>query len=142
MIAVEDLDELSEEPNFETEILPAMKEEFKAVYQELIKDEWFPRFGEPETSGARGYGTGPSEQHPLPHLVLFTSQFPELTFVIFYSWWDYFNLTVYRIKDDQILNVWDQSYEEISFGKVKVGLQVTDLFIDEDFNVTDFFVDT
>ena len=138
MIALEELDKLEKEPNFEKEILPTMKREFRALYRELIKEgDWFPEFGSADTSGSGGYGVGDSGDHPLPDLFRFTSQFPELTFVIFFTYWDHTNLNVYRIRGNQLLQRWEKSYEEVPFGKIKATFQLEDLSIDND--ITDYF---
>lgn len=132
-IALEELEELEKEP----EIYSATKQEFQVLYKDLTKDDWFPRFGYPETSGALGYGTGDSGEHPLPDLLRFTSQFPNLTFVVFFIYWDHLNMTVYRLRGNKLLQRWDYSFEDLPFGKVKAALYIRD--ISSDYEITDLF---
>lgn len=123
-IALEDLDSI---PNFEQTVLPYLK----AHYLSLTKREWFPKFGEADTSGARGYGTG--EKQPLLYeLVLFTSQFPQLTFTIFLFYWDCTNLTTYQVKGDKLLNKWIFNTESLPFGKSKLTICMDNIDIDND----------
>lgn len=94
------------------------KDQIKEAYQQLKDREWFPIFGETEFSSSGGYGTGACNTGLLEELILLTSQFPNLTFVIFYSWWDNTNLSIYRLRGDILLDEEIINLDELTVGRI------------------------
>ncbi len=136
-IAVEDLENIR---GFNENILPIMRN----VHSNLSKREWFPIFGEADDSSSLGYGTGETNSVktdmipglnpdlPLSEILLFTSQFPQLTFVVFFFHLDYMNLIIYRIQGNTLLNRWHVNTESLPFGKINLTLYMNDINIDND----------
>lgn len=50
-----------------------MIDEIKEKYSSLKDRDWFPRFGESNSSGSKGYGVGPINNKPLSELYLLYS---------------------------------------------------------------------
>ena len=120
-IAVEDLE------NFE-QMIPVMR----IAYKTLVDRGWFPRFGVEGHSGSKGYGVGPIDDKPLSELVMFTSQFPEVIFTVFFFHWDNTNLSVYRIQGTNLLNTWTMENENIPFGKINLSIEMKNVDITND----------
>ena len=129
-IALENSSEHLGNSVFREEIFPKMQK----AYQELVKkNEWFPKIRKHiDYYYSNGYGEGPQKEHPLDDLLLFTTQFPDYTFYIFYLWFNHKNLAIYRIKGDQLLDEYNKSYEAKYFRNTKYSFDLTSLEIDDD----------
>lgn len=134
------------------------KEQFlrvKQAYKNVKGRDWFPTFGETVVSTSSGYGTGSTaissyeeqsnegigergvseaerwgeEDNPISELLLFTSQVPDVTFMVIYTFWDETNIKVYKIKDTTVLNIWHKSSEDDGLGiyGFKVSFSMTNV---------------
>lgn len=123
------------------------KEQFlrvKRAYDNVKTRDWFPAFNQTEISGSGGYGVGSAsvagmvcdeaerwkeDTNPINELLLFTSQVPDVTFMIIYTFWDETNIKIYKIRDRTVLNVWQAATEEDGFvlEGFKIGFAMTDV---------------
>jgi hypothetical protein len=111
--------------------------EIEKLYRELMKLDWFPKFGKTEHSGSKGYGVGPNE-HLLPEFMKFTSKFPDFTFRLWLSHWDNTNLYMVEVKNDQILSTFEKSFETVEIlPGVTASLNIESLNIQND--ITEWF---
>jgi hypothetical protein len=103
------------------------------VYGNLKKKhEWFPNFGESDSTSAGGYGTGPNE-HLLPELFRLTSSFPDFTFDVYFFHWDKSHLTTYSIRGEKVLEQSFFDFEEMKLpGGFQLGLDIDGAFIKND----------
>ena len=70
---------------------------------------------------------GLNPDFPLSKILLFTSQFPQITFVVFFFYYDNMNLIVYRIQGHNILNKWYYQTESLPFGKINLTLYMNEI---------------
>ncbi len=108
-------------------------EEIKTVYQPLTSRDWFPRFGEPDSSGSRGYGVGEQGDKPLSELFLLTSHFPDITFVVFLFYWDHMNLTTYKIQGEELIECLEFNTDEnFKFSGISMSIYMRQVSIEND----------
>lgn len=128
-------------------LTPEQLARVKQAYAKVKNRDWFPKFGETEISNSDGYSTGPTavdgvnsseakrwkeEVNPIYELLLFTSQVPDVTFMVIYTFWDETNIRIYKIKDTTVLSVWQKSTEEDAYNLdgFKIGFAMTDISSD------------
>ena len=75
---------------------------FKQTYDRCKDIEWFPNFGEEDSSSAGGYGTGLNEKF-YEVIGYLTQNHPGFTFGIYLFYWDYANAEYVEIKNNQVL---------------------------------------
>lgn len=96
---------------------------WRARYDTLAKEEWFPTVATLESSSAGGYGTGPNK-HLLQEFVKFTSHFAAQTFGLHLVWWDYSNISGFIVKEREVVSTYNQSYEEVKVGPMTVSINL------------------
>lgn len=91
---------------------------FKQAYENLLKIyNWFPVFGEIESSGSKGYGCGSQTEKDgefEKSILQFTKQFPEFTFGIYLFYYDLVNVIYWTIQNDTITNKIDKRTSPIT----------------------------
>ena len=75
---------------------------FKQTYDQCKNIDWFPNFGEDDSSSAGGYGTGINENF-YKVIGYLTQNHPEFTFGIYLFYWDRTIVEYIEIKNNQVL---------------------------------------
>lgn len=109
-------------------------------YNILKKRDWFPKFGEPDSSGSKGYGTGPGDNFK-NEIILFTSKFPEYTFLIYCFYWDNLDLEVFKINNRKIDSIYHTSLETVKVSELSnFSIYMTPNNVEIDNDITEIFL--
>jgi hypothetical protein len=111
---------------------------FMEVYKTLSYHDWFPKFGELESSGSLGYGCGPND-HLLPELKMFTTCFPEFTFHVYLFYWDCSMIYCVSIKDSNVIDAKYFDRETVVLEPFRISSKFNIIDTDIPNNITHYF---
>lgn len=129
----------SEHPDETIEDIEKNRARLIGVYNTLRERDWFPNFGDFDSSNSGGYGTGPGDNFQ-DEIILFTSNFPEYTFLVYCFYWDNTDLEVFRINNNEIQLIYQTSFEVIkvsSLSNFSVHMTPDNVYISND--ITELF---
>lgn len=112
-------------------------EKMKKIYKNLkIISNKFPSIGTIETTNINGYGVDDCNGNIFKEIIQFTEQFPELTFRVFYSYFDLKCLIMCDIQKKNIINIKHFEDEKIIKEEFTIYTNYSNIKIDND--ITDF----
>ena len=113
-----------------------LKLTIRQAYRELVNRPMFPVLGTTMVSHPLGYGTGPIDRdgynYPLSELAILTSQFPSITFSLFFCYFDETILTAYQVQNTRLIASSTINGDDCKLGPISFGFSIADLMIEHD----------